>query len=148
MKDVWIKCGIIFYIMYVFCTISSFWENSVHLYIYIFFFFFFSWGLCLTEKSICSTTFSVKCSIQRRSQWPRSLTHELSSPAQTLGLWVRITFEALISVIYSVFVLSCVQVAALRRADPRPRRPSDSVKRSRNWKSGQGPSTGCRTIGR
>jgi hypothetical protein len=30
--------------------------------------------------------------------------------------------------VYSVFVLSCVQVAALRRADPRPRSPTDCVK--------------------
>jgi hypothetical protein len=30
--------------------------------------------------------------------------------------------------IYSVFVLSCVQVAALLRADPRPRSPTDCVK--------------------
>jgi hypothetical protein len=30
--------------------------------------------------------------------------------------------------VYSVFVLSCVHVAILRRADPRPRRPTDCVK--------------------
>jgi hypothetical protein len=30
--------------------------------------------------------------------------------------------------IYAVFVLSCVQVAALRRADPRARSPTDCVK--------------------
>jgi hypothetical protein len=30
--------------------------------------------------------------------------------------------------VYSVFVFSCVQVAALRRADPRPRSPTDYVK--------------------
>jgi hypothetical protein len=29
---------------------------------------------------------------------------------------------------YSVLVLSCVQVAALRRADPRPRSPTDCVR--------------------
>jgi hypothetical protein len=44
-----------------------------------------------------------------RSQWPRGLNHEPSSPAQTLGVWVRIPFEAWMSVcVYSVFVLSCV----------------------------------------
>jgi hypothetical protein len=37
----------------------------------------------------------------------------------------------------------CVQVAALRRADP----PSKKF-RSRNWKSGQGPKKGCRAIDR
>jgi hypothetical protein len=41
------------------------------------------------------------------------------SPAKTLGSWVRIQLEALMSVcVYSVFVLSCVQIATLRRADP------------------------------
>jgi hypothetical protein len=30
--------------------------------------------------------------------------------------------------IYSVFVPSCVQVAALRRGDPHPRSPTDCVK--------------------
>jgi hypothetical protein len=39
--------------------------------------------------------------------------------------------------VYSVFGLSCVQAAALRRG------PTDCVKRVRNWKSGQGPK-GCR----
>jgi hypothetical protein len=53
-----------------------------------------------------------------RSQWPRGLRNELSSPAQTLGSWDRFPLEAWRPVcIYSVFVLSCVQVAALRRAD-------------------------------
>jgi hypothetical protein len=48
-----------------------------------------------------------------RSQWPRGLRHELSSPAQTLGSWVRIPLEVWMSVcVYSVYV------EALRRADP------------------------------
>jgi hypothetical protein len=29
-----------------------------------------------------------------RPQWPRGLRHELSSPAQTLGSWIRIPLEA------------------------------------------------------
>jgi hypothetical protein len=42
------------------------------------------------------------------SLWPHSLRHELSSPAQTLGSWVRIPLEALMSVfVYSVFMLFC-----------------------------------------
>jgi hypothetical protein len=54
-----------------------------------------------------------------RSQWPRSLRHEPSSPDRILGSWVRIPLEEWMSVcIYSVFVLLCVQVEALRRADP------------------------------
>jgi hypothetical protein len=77
----------------------------------------------------------------RADQWLRSLRHKLSSSAETLGSWVRIPLEAWMSVyVYSVFVLSCVQVAALQRADPWLR------KRSRNSKSGQSPTKGCRAI--
>jgi hypothetical protein len=44
-----------------------------------------------------------------RSQWLRSLRHEPSSPARTLGSWVRIPLKAWISVcFYSVFMLFCV----------------------------------------
>jgi hypothetical protein len=32
--------------------------------------------------------------VQRRSQWPCGLKHELSSPAPTLNSWVRIPLEA------------------------------------------------------
>jgi hypothetical protein len=54
-----------------------------------------------------------------RSQRPRGLMLELSSLARTLESWVWIPLEAWMSVcICSVFVLFCVQVAALRRADP------------------------------
>jgi hypothetical protein len=43
-----------------------------------------------------------------RSQGPRGLRHEMSSPAWTLGSWVRIPLEAKVFVcVYSVFVLSC-----------------------------------------
>jgi hypothetical protein len=53
-----------------------------------------------------------------RLQWPHGLRHEPSTPAQTLGWWVRIPLEEWMSLcICSVFVLCCVQVAALRRAD-------------------------------
>jgi hypothetical protein len=42
----------------------------------------------------------------KRSQWPHGLRHEPSSPARTLGLWIRIPLEAWMSVcIYSPFVL-------------------------------------------
>jgi hypothetical protein len=41
-----------------------------------------------------------------RSQWPRGLRHEMSTPAWTLGLWVRIPLKEWMSVrVYSVFVL-------------------------------------------
>jgi hypothetical protein len=72
----------------------------------------------------------------RRSQWPRGLRHELSSLAHTLGSWVRIPIEAWMSMcVYSVFVLSCLQVAALRLVDPRPRSPTDCVKDQETEKS-------------
>jgi hypothetical protein len=44
-----------------------------------------------------------------RSQWPRGLSHEPSSSARTMGLWIRIQIEAWMSLcVYSVFVLFCV----------------------------------------
>jgi hypothetical protein len=44
-----------------------------------------------------------------RSQWPRSLRHEMSSPTRTLGSWVRNPLKAWMSVcVCSPFVLSCV----------------------------------------
>jgi hypothetical protein len=49
---------------------------------------------------------SLEESTKSRSQWPRGLRHEPSSPAQTLGSWVRIPLEAWMSAcVYSVFVL-------------------------------------------
>jgi hypothetical protein len=44
-----------------------------------------------------------------RSQWPRGLWHEPPSPVRKLGSWVRIPFEAWMSVCaYSVCVVLCV----------------------------------------
>jgi hypothetical protein len=85
---------------------------------------------------------------QRRSQWPRGLRHEPSTPARTLGSWVRIPLKAWMSVcFYSVFMLFCVQVAALRRAYPPSKESYRLCIGLRNWKSGQGPK-GCRAIDR
>jgi hypothetical protein len=79
-----------------------------------------------------------------RPQWPRGLMHEPSSPAQTLESWDRIPLEAWMCMcVYSLSVLSCVQVAALRRAVP----PSKESCRVWNWKSGQGPIKGCFLLG-
>jgi hypothetical protein len=78
----------------------------------------------MTEKLI-----TVKLLVECRSQWLRCLRHELSSPAWTLGSWVRILLKTWMFVcMYSVFVLSCVQVAALGRAHPRPRSHTDSFR--------------------
>jgi hypothetical protein len=45
-----------------------------------------------------------------RSQWPRGLRHEPSSPARTLGSWVGIPLEAWMSYLRSlcVCVVLCV----------------------------------------
>jgi hypothetical protein len=46
-----------------------------------------------------------------RSQWPRGMRHEMSSPARTLGSWVLISLKACMFVyVYFVFLLSCVHV--------------------------------------
>jgi hypothetical protein len=46
--------------------------------------------------------------------------------------------------VYSVFMMSCVQVAALRRADPPFKDCYQLCMGLRNRKSGQGPAKGCR----
>jgi hypothetical protein len=66
--------------------------------------------------------------------------------SETLGSWVRIPLKAWISVyVYSLFVLSCVQVAALRRADL-PSKESYRLckRRLRNWRRRQGQTRGCK----
>jgi hypothetical protein len=71
-------------------------------------------GTCISVTTPNLTRLVKRC----RAQWPHGLRHEMSSPAQTLGSSVRIPLEARMYVcIYSVSVLSCVQVAALRRVD-------------------------------
>jgi hypothetical protein len=53
------------------------------------------------------------------------LRHELSSPARTLGSWVRIPHEAWRSVrVSSVFVLSCVGRGLATGLVTRPRSPA------------------------
>jgi hypothetical protein len=49
--------------------------------------------VALYEGYLLFGVYSPKC----QSQWPRGLRHELSSPAGTLGSWVRISLEAWIS---------------------------------------------------
>jgi hypothetical protein len=46
------------------------------------------------------------------------------------------------------FVLSCVQVAALQRADPPSNESYRLCKRSRKWKNCRGLTKGCRAINR
>jgi hypothetical protein len=72
------------------------------------------------------------CIRDGRSQWPRGLKHEISSPPRTLGSWVRIPLEACMSVcVYSVYVVlyrerPCVGLIS------HPRSPTDCL-RLRNW---------------
>jgi hypothetical protein len=49
---------------------------------------------------------------------------------------------------FILFVLSCVQEAALRWANTLSKESYRLCKRSRNWKGGQGPAKGCRAIDR
>jgi hypothetical protein len=80
-----------------------------------------------------------------RTQWPRGLRYELSSLARTLGSWVRIPLKAWISAI--IMCLCCpVYVAALLPADPPSKESYRLCMGSRNWKSSQGPTKGCRAI--
>jgi hypothetical protein len=69
------------------------------------------WNLCNFHLSVerPSSVFWFHNEIWCRSQWPRGLRHEMSSPAQPLGSWVRIILEAWMSVcVYSVLLLSRV----------------------------------------
>jgi hypothetical protein len=76
-----------------------------------------------------------------------SLKNELSWLARTLGLWVRIPFEAWMSVsAYSVSVSFNVWVEALWRADLPSKESYRLCIVSRNWKNDKGPTKGCRTM--
>jgi hypothetical protein len=63
---------------------------------------------------------------------------------RTLGSWVRISLGTWMFVyVYSVLVLLCV--AALRRADPHPRSPTDCVKKLTKPKKRRGPNKGLQS---
>jgi hypothetical protein len=62
------------------------------------------------------------------SQWPRGLRHELSSPAQTLGSWVRIHLRH--GCLCAFILCLCCPVCRWRPWDgliPHPRSPTDCV---------------------
>jgi hypothetical protein len=61
-----------------------------------------------------------------------------SNPTQGMGVCIVC--------VYSVLVLLYVEVETLRRSDPPSRVSYRLCTRSRNWKSGQGPTKGCRVI--
>jgi hypothetical protein len=65
-------------------------------------FAFFTYSVNLDDTdNLCGVNVN-----SRRSQWPSGLRHEMSSPAWTLGSWVRIPLEAWMSV--SVNSVVCV----------------------------------------
>jgi hypothetical protein len=81
-----------------------------------------------------------------RSGRPRCLRHELSSPAQTLGSWVRIPLEASMSVcIYSVCAVLCADSGLATGWTP-VQGFLPTVHRLKNWKSGEGTTKGFRVI--
>jgi hypothetical protein len=89
--------------------------------------------------------------LDNRSQWPRGLRHEPSSPTRTLGSWGWVPHKAWMSLLCAFILCLCCPVFRHRPCDgliTRQRSPTDCVKRSRNWKSGQGPTNGCRAIDR
>jgi hypothetical protein len=60
--------------------------------------------------------------VSSRSQWPRGRRDDMSSPARTLGSWVRIPLKARTFVcVYSVFVLSCTGSGLTTGWIPHPR---------------------------
>jgi hypothetical protein len=103
-----------------------------------------------TRLEMCGVSIDVNDVELCRSQWSRGLMHELSSLARKLGSWVRIPVKAWMSVCVS-FVFVCFPVCRQRPCDgfiTRPRSATGCVKRSRNWKSDQGKTNGCRGIDR
>jgi hypothetical protein len=59
-----------------------------------------------------SDFFFLNLSTLSQSEWLRGLRHELSSPAQTLGSWVRFPLEAWMFVyVYTMFVLAVCGLA-------------------------------------
>jgi hypothetical protein len=68
----------------------------------------------------CTRTTIIDC----RSHWPRCLSHEMSSPAQTLGSWFRIPLKARMSV--------CVRQRPCDGLISHPRSPTYCL-RLRNW---------------
>jgi hypothetical protein len=82
--------------------------------------------------------------LESRSERPRGLRHELSFAHSNTGIMGSNPTWG-IDVCVSLFCV-CVYIAALRRTDPTSKECYRLCKRSRNWKSGQGPTKGSRTI--
>jgi hypothetical protein len=78
------------------------------------------------------------------------LKHELSSLVRELRSWVRIPLKTRISVcLFCVCVLSCAQVAALRRGESPSKEFYRLCEKDQETEKGdQGPTKGCRAINR
>jgi hypothetical protein len=68
------------------------------------------------------------------------------SNTEIVGLNPTQGMDVCIVCVYAVFVLLCVQVVALRRANPRCKESYRLCVGLRNWKSDQGPTKRCRII--
>jgi hypothetical protein len=72
----------------------------------------YSWFTCNQDynlQGVQKILFIISYFTIGQSQRPRGLVHEMTSPSQTVGSWVRVTLVAWMSVrVSSVFVLSCV----------------------------------------
>jgi hypothetical protein len=83
-----------------------------------------------------------------RSQWPRGLRHELSSPTRRLWSRVRIPLEPWMSVcVYSVYVVLCVG-SGLATCWSLVQGVLPTVYMIKKLKSGQDPTKGCTAIDR
>jgi hypothetical protein len=92
-------------------------------------------------QNFIRSSFQYTITCTRRTQWPRGLKHEPSSPAWTLGSWVGIPLEACLC----AFILCVGRGLATGWSPVQGVLPT--VYRLRNWKRGQGPK-GCTAIAR
>jgi hypothetical protein len=75
-----------------------------------------------------------------RSRWPRGLSHELSSPSQTLESWVRIPLGSWMSVcVYSLFCCPVCAGSGLTTGWSPFKESCRLYKKIKKLKSGQGP---------
>jgi hypothetical protein len=116
---------------------SGLWELWVYSYTYN-----VIWILMCVQFYGCR--FRVRCIYQIqccvRSQWPRRLRHEPSSPARILGWSVRIPLEAWMSpcAFIHVCIVLCVGSGLATGWSP-VQGVLPTVYRFRNWKSSRGP---------
>jgi hypothetical protein len=80
---------------------------------------------------------------KRWSQWSHGLRYKMSSLPRTLGSCIRISLKAHgYLCAFILFVLFCVQVTVLWRADPPPMESYRLCIGLRNWQRDRGPTKG------